>query len=102
MRKIKVIIKAPGMVPKEMEIENTLEAMQKIVGGYIEAVTICEDLAIICNEDGRWKNLPWNCEICGIDFVGTIFFAGVAGDEFTDAPSMEQLTRLMPGLWGQR
>ena len=39
MDRIKVIVKEPGEPVGHMtEIENTLEAMQKIVGGYIEPV----------------------------------------------------------------
>lgn len=33
------------------EIENTLEAEQKFVGGLIEAVAITEEIDLICNEE---------------------------------------------------
>lgn len=84
---MKAIIKrAYEPVGRIREIDNTLESLQKTVGGYIEVVTLCTDLAIICDEEGRLKGLPRNCQICGADFVGTIVAVGVDGDEFCDCP----------------
>ena len=34
--KINVLLIEPGKYPKQIEIEDTLEAMQETVGGYIE------------------------------------------------------------------
>lgn len=86
MNKIKVIIKRPGEIPETQTIPNELEALQTIVGGYIETVTLATDLVIICNEEGKLLDLPYNCDICGASFVGTIIFAGINGDEFADVP----------------
>ena len=94
---MKVIVKEPGKAGEVREIENTLEMLQKIVGGYIETVTLCSDLVIICNEEGRILNLPYNCNICGVEFVGTIIFAGVYGEDFGDVPIREDdFGRLFP------
>lgn len=72
-KQILVVIKEPGKSPcVEPVFENTLEAFQKAVGGYIETVTIASDLVLICNEEGRYIGLPQNVSICGIDFVGTV------------------------------
>ena len=79
---MKAIIKEPGKKPRITEIENNLAALQEAVGGYIETVTLAEDCCIICNEEGRLQGLPYNLTFCGISFVGTILFVGVAGDEF--------------------
>ena len=80
---ILVVIKEPGQAPRvEPLFDNTLEAFKKAVGGWIEAVTISEDLVIICNEEGRLKKLPPNVSVLGIGFVGTIIAVGVMGDEF--------------------
>ena len=82
-KQILVVIKEPG---KEAYIDplfdNTLEAFQKAVGGYIEACTFASDAAIICNEEGRLVGLPHNATILGTDFVGTVIAVGVKGDEF--------------------
>lgn len=85
--KIKVFIKRPDAEKWYCtNISNTLENLQKTVGGDIETYSICTDMVIICNEEGRLRELPFNCRLFGIDFVGTIIIAGVAGDEFCDVP----------------
>lgn len=86
MRKIKVIIKRPGEKPYTTWISDRLENLQKTVEGYIETVTVCTDLVIICNEEGRIRNLPYNCTIPGADFFGTILLAGINGEEFGNVP----------------
>lgn len=85
---ILVVIKEPGQTPKvEPLFENTLEAFQKAVGGWIETVTIADDLVVICNEEGRLRGLPVNARVAGVTFVGTVIFAGVKGDEFASLKS---------------
>jgi len=83
---MRVIIKEPGKAGHVIEVKNELEELQRIVGGYIEAVPLFPNLVVICNEDGRLQGLPYNCELCGIMFVGTILLAGVDGPEFDDVP----------------
>lgn len=86
---MEVIIKKPGSPAYLEDIPNTLEELQRIVGGYIETVTLATDAVIICNEEGRLRDLPYNCELFGVPFVGTIIIAGVSADEFTDVPAKE-------------
>jgi len=85
---MKAIIKAPGEKPKQIVVPNNLETLQQLVGGYIETVTIHKDpdIIILCNEEGRLDGEEFNCEVCGINFVGTIVFIGAAEDEFADCP----------------
>ena len=98
--KIKVLIKDPGKKPRSVYISNTIENLQKTVGGYIEAVTLASDLVIICNEEGRLKNLSHNCHICGVDFVGTIIFCGIEGENFADIPCDYAAAKMMfKSLW---
>lgn len=85
--RIRVIIKRPGEpYGHAFNIVNSLETLQHIVGGYIETVTLGSDWTIICNEEGRLRGLPFNCEVCGVMFVGPIIFAGIDGEEFSDFP----------------
>ena len=96
-RQILVIVKRPGEPPElEPLFENTLEAFQRAVGGYIETGTFASDAAIICNEEGRLQQLPYNCKVLGIDFVGTILITGIKGDEFASVrgSSIPMLIRL--------
>ena len=98
---MKVVIKEPGVASYGADIPNTLEDLQKVVGGYIEVLGVMDGLVIICNEEGRLQDLKYNCEFAGIDFVGTIIFAGTDGEgDFTDIP--DDLARLvMRELWGR-
>ena len=49
---MKVIIVEPFTNPYTKEIKGDLESMQRIVGGYIEAVYPFDDpdVALVCNE----------------------------------------------------
>lgn len=97
MRKIKVIVKNPEKPARGVWISNTLENLQKTVGGYIETVTIATDVVIICNEEGRLLGLPHSSRFCGYDFVGTIIIAGIDEDEFCSL-SDEDIRLLKPGI----
>ena len=93
---ISVYVKHPNKEPIRMNVKNSLEELQRLVGGYIESVTLLKDMAILCDEEGRIKGKKYNCTICGIDFVGTIVIVGVRGDSFSDAPPENTLYRLSP------
>lgn len=88
--KIRAIVKrADEEIGHVTAVSNSLENLQRTVGGYIEAVTIINEdpkVVIICNEVGRLLGLPYNCTIDGISFVGDILAVGVDGDEFADLP----------------
>ncbi len=93
MRKIKVVIKRPDEEYGHMtNISDTLENLQKTVGGHIETVTLlpatdrCGALIAIVNEDGKRLGLDPNMRIPGDLIVGTMIICGVAGEEFTDIP----------------
>ena len=97
---INVWIKKPGKDPENKWIINTLGSLQAVVQGYIETVTIADDVVVICNEEGRIRNMPYNCELCGIDFVGPIVIAGFQEDEFTNCPwDMDEMNEQLPQLW---
>lgn len=59
--KISVLLVEPGKYPQTVEIDNSLEAMQELVGGYIEVIMPYESqVALVCNEEGKLTNLPLN------------------------------------------
>ena len=60
---MRVIIKEPNDDARIEEIEVTLEELQQIVGGYIEIIPFTFDSIIICNEEGRLRNLPFNFQM---------------------------------------
>lgn len=81
---MKVIVKQAGSAPEVREIENTLEAFQRIVGGYIEVVRF-KDCLIVCNEEGKLQGLPVNFRLGYDVIVGDVVFtqSDNTGD-FTD------------------
>lgn len=86
---INVLTKQPGCMYRSVWIKNDLEEFQRLVGGYIEPVTIhgaTKDIVVICDEEGRLKDYEPNCTIAGIDFCGPIVVCGVDGEEFADVP----------------
>ena len=55
---MKILIIEPGKHPYEKNIEHTLENLQSIVGGHIEAVYPFEDkVALVCNEEALFLPL---------------------------------------------
>jgi hypothetical protein len=59
--KLSVLLIQPGKAPRMVEIPDTLDAMQELVGGYIEEYMPFDDeVAIIVNEEGKLKGLPPN------------------------------------------
>jgi hypothetical protein len=76
---IQVVIVEPMKSPFKMIIPNTLEAFNKIVGGYIENVFVGQTksgarVGIILNEEGKIHGLPFNRKIIEFDtLVGTFF-----------------------------
>jgi hypothetical protein len=58
---ISVLLVRAGRYPKLVEIENNLEAMQALVGGDIEEyMPFSDEVAIVCNEEGKVCGLPLN------------------------------------------
>lgn len=94
---MKAIRKRPGQEPQIIDVENSLEALQLEVDGWIETVTFAEDACVICNEEGRIQGLPFNLELMGVLFFGTILIVGVDGENFTDLgdAALERMMREM-------
>ena len=40
--------------------DDSLEKLQKAVGGYVQAVDLCEGVTMWCNEEGKMMSLPHN------------------------------------------
>ena len=87
-KQILVVIKDPGQEPRvDPLFDNTLEAFQKAVGGYIETVTVFRDLVLIVNEEGRILGLPYNCHFCGMPIYGPVVAAFTRGVNFASIPA---------------
>jgi uncharacterized protein DUF3846 len=87
--RIQVVIVEPDKKPYKKTIDNSLEAMQAIVGGYIENVRIASTqkgamVSLIVNEEGKLIGLPVNRVIRGRGgqdiLVGTFFVTASNGE----------------------
>ena len=83
-----VLIVEPGKHPRLADIDESLESLQKTVGGYIEAIYPFEDeIAIICDEESKLKSdTEWNRMLPETHDVikGTFIIAGLGDENFTD------------------
>lgn len=80
-KRIKCLLVEPYELPKEIEIDNTLEAKQKLVGGYIEQAFLPKDdsVVLICNEEGKINGMKPNRDI-GHDIIFGPFL--IVGNDF--------------------
>lgn len=81
MNRLKGLLVKPYELPEEIEIENTLEAKQHLVGGYIECVypTNDDSVVFICNEEGKINGMKLNRDI-GYDIIAGPFI--ILGDDY--------------------
>jgi len=91
--KMNVIVVEPGKQPYVKEIPDTLESLQKEVGGYIQAIYPCEDaVAIICAEEGKLMGMPFNRALRDEEghiydvLVGKFLIMGLGEDNFASMP----------------
>ena len=85
-----VIACLPGKTAQVIEIDGSLEGMQKFVGGYIEPIYPFKDhVAIVCNEEGKITRMELNRAVYGetgemIDIIaGPMFICGLGEEDFT-------------------
>ena len=81
----------PGKAPERIDIDNTLEALQNAVGGYIEVIYPDErrPVGLICNEEGKCCALELNRALYQngkpYDIIaGTFLVVGLSAEDFTD------------------
>ena len=85
----KVVLVEPDKPARVVEMDLSLESMQKTVSGLIQAVYPWEDkVALVCNDEGKLLNLPENRALEDekgnvYDIVcGTFFICGLTDDNF--------------------
>ena len=85
--KISVLLVEPNKYPKMIEIDETLEAMQEVVGGDIEEYMPFEDeVAIVCHEEGKLIGLPPNRAVYAEPETVELTYSELA-DRFRNAES---------------
>ena len=97
---MKVLIVEPGQYPREADIEPTLEAKQKIVGGLIDVAYPFPDdnVCVVLNDEGKLMGLPLNRAIYTEDgdmqdiYAGDFLVVGLTEDDFGSLTS-EQMQK---------
>ena len=93
--KIKVLFIEPHKYPRVVNLNDTLEDMQKLVGGDIEEyMPFDDDVAIVCNEEGKLNGEELNRAIYGdighlLDIIAGKFFicyAPIESERFLSMP----------------
>ena len=96
-----VLMIEPGKAPQRLELNHSLEEMQKAVGGFIQILyPFGEPVALVCNEEGKLLGLPANRALrdesgAVYDIVcGTFFLCGAPPDSDTlGSLTEEQVSR---------
>lgn len=88
-----VLAVLPGKAPERMELDGSLESMQKFVGGTIQAVyPFSEPVAIVCNDEGKLMGLERNRALWDDDgniydiLCGPFFVCGLGEENFASLP----------------
>ena len=78
-KKIKVVLLEPGKLARTAEIGTSLEDLQKIVDGLIEAYYPFEEqVCIVCNEESKINGMQPNRSVKNEDGVMVDFICGPA------------------------
>lgn len=100
--KMKILLKRVGRTYEFAEIENTLKAMQTVVGGHIEIVPLKNGYLLVCDESGRLKERAINTSVVvfgGVkQIAGDFFVCCSEGDEFASIPPHVTLTELVDAI----
>ena len=98
-RKIKVVLLEPTKLAHSVEIDASLEGMQKTVGGLIEPFYPFEEqVCIVCNEESKINGMHPNRSVKNdegimVDFIfGPAFICDCRGESL-DSLSDEQINR---------
>ena len=94
---LRVVVVEPEKAPYEQAIQPGLKPMQEIVGGTIQALYPFEEpIALICNDEGKFLELPFNRSLRDeagklYDVIsGTFFLSGAPANSDHFASLTEQ------------
>jgi len=89
MEKIKVLLIEPMEEPRLVEVEDTLEELQRLVGGSIAATYPWKDpVAIVFNDNGvaEWLQPNRVLEEYNDILLGSFFICGLGEESFESLP----------------
>lgn len=94
---MKILLKEPNKPFEVKEIENNLETLQQLVGGYIEVVPYKDNIAIICDEEGKLKGKEINISFSYDVIVGNCLFVGTDEEDFISLTD-KQIEEIIEGI----
>lgn len=99
-KQLTVLLVEPMKLPREVTIDGSLESMQKLVDGYIQAIyPFEEEVALVCNKECKLMGLPLNRSLMMdgemVDIlVGNFFIVGAPSEsESFSSLSKEQIEK---------
>lgn len=92
---MKVLYYEVGKEPIMKEIENTLDAIQDLVGGMAEQVYIKQEYVALVNEEGAINGMAYNRDVRGCPIYGNFFICKMAGEDFAGMTDRD-VDRVMP------
>ena len=104
---MKVLLIDTNKPPRPSDIDKTLEAMQSLVGGLIQAVyPFDEPVALVCNEEAKLEGLPPNRALRDEEgkiydiICGTFFLCSAPPDiENFESLTEDQINRYTRLFW---
>lgn len=90
MERIRMLEIAPLKPPRLIEVDHTLENLQELVGGTVQAVYPWDEdlVAVLCDDNGKLKGYPANRILTDEDgnpydiLVGTCYICGLTREDF--------------------
>lgn len=93
---LKIVYVEPGRAPFVSEVRSDLKSIQKTVGGLIEPLYMDDGTILVCNDEGKLKDMPGNRRLGDSIIVGPFFMVGNGGEDFrslTDAETEKYMAR---------
>ena len=92
--KIRMLEIAPLEKPRLIEVDHTLEVLQDLVGGTLQAVYPWDNdlVCVLCDDEGKFKGYPANRVLEDEDgnpydiLVGTFYICGLSREDFASIP----------------
>lgn len=96
-RCVRMLLVSPGQEPKEVPVEDSVRALQKLVGGRFQIVYPWDDACLICNDEGKLNGMHPNrvvrTGLMSVDVIhGPFLVSGFSKDDL-DSLTDEQMKR---------
>ena len=104
VRTIRAVVVPARELARVEVIPDTVEALQKIVGGHFEMIMLDKDTALICNEEGKLNSLEANAALYDVNdmlidvIFGDFLLCRVKGEDlagFSETEAVQVLENML-------